>query len=908
MSFGHKKGAEEMVVLTLSETDTTSTFFLNSFIVSNDAKDIALFDARNAKCAAVTDAHINADNFTMGFSQTLNPTQKSQNESVVPTLQSESGCQALAYEINEATGAGTSTGDDLLALEGEGEDPTGLTPQVRQFVTDTTNVALITPGCLLDPEDLSRPEVAKANEGKKKKKGGAGGASGLGTSSVGTGPGAESRVLGETAAPAVSLNGAGLGQSQSAADGGASRSNMNNSQTGAPASSQAAGGTDAGVAEEPESISEADSAAILFERRAERILASQSLLKRIQMMERAVQQNAFMRQQLDYRDLPDVKPLVILKNAPAQETQGLGGFGASRMTMNLGAGGSALGGLGDLGLSQGSVGSVDAGDEDEAPGSNLRGPNGEVKRLFSYLNNDLVQGRSVTCMVWNKVNQDLLAVGYGKLDSLSDPYKAGEALDEALLGGLVLFWSLRNPEYPEKVLRTASPVTALEFSKLSPMTLAVGCLSGDVLVYDVRREADWGKPIESSTGIAGGHSDPVWQVKWVPRGTERIETLVTVSSDGKVLQWTIKKGLMVSTLMRLAKTGQSDGWISRQAAGLSFDFSPDDPTSYVVGTEEGTLHRCSVSYTEQYLETYTPHHGPIYRVQFSPRWPELILTCSADWSMGLYHAGCRQALFSMRAAGDDVAVSDAAWCPDNSTIFAAVTQSGKLHIWDVSESVIDPVVSIDTTGDEVPPPTKGGKHKKPGEDEPLPEPGGTNKDAPPLVPFTLRRRGEEVKDEPKEGRVARLIKALSAGDSGENPRYDNYYFILQTLFRVFPSSSHMFSLPFSPTLTPTLTPTRRKLTCVKFSEHAPVIVVGDSKGAVTVYRVLTPPLITHMGPRQQYERLKAAVFGSVDPVSLARLREIDTKAASPSEHTAESQEEVPPLPAATAAVAATVMT
>ena len=42
---------------------------------------------------------------------------------------------------------------------------------------------------------------------------------------------------------------------------------------------------------------------------------------------------------------------------------------------------------------------------------------------------------------------------------------------QALQGGLVLFWSLRNPEYPEKELRTASPVTALEFSKLSPMTL-----------------------------------------------------------------------------------------------------------------------------------------------------------------------------------------------------------------------------------------------------------------------------------------------------------------------------------------------------------------------------------------------------------------------------------------------------
>jgi len=765
-----------MVVLTLSETDTTFTFFLNSFIVSNDAKDVAIYDGRNAKYAAVTEAHKNADNFTVNFSQTLNLSLKSQNESAVPTLQSESGCQALAYEINEATGMGTSAGDDILALEGEGEDPAGLTPLVRQFVTDTTNVAMITPGCLLDPNDLSRPDVAKPGDGKKKKKGPTG-ASGLGTSSIGTGNGHESRVLGDAAAP----SGAGQPSSDPAAAPSMSAAKNNSASASASATGAPAAGADPaevaanGATAEPRVMSEADSAAILFERRAERILASQSLLKRMELMERAVQQNAFMRQQLDYRDLPDVKPLVILKNTVAQhESQGLGGFGASRMTMNLGSGAGALAALGDLGLSQGSVrstGGDSAGDdEDGAAQSNLRGPNGEAKRLFSYLNHDLTQGRAVTCMVWNKVNQDLLAVGYGKLDVLSDPYKAGEALDEELQGGLVLFWSLRNPEYPEKVLRTASPVTALEFSKLSPMTLAVGCLSGDVLVFDVRRDGEnWGKPIESSSGISGGHTDPVWQVKWVPRGTERIETLVTVSSDGKVLQWTIKKGLILSTLMRLARGGQSDGWISRQAAGLSFDFSPEDPSTYIVGTEEGTLHRCSVSYTEQYIDTYSPHYGPVYRVQFSPRWPELVLTSSADGSMGLYHLRCKQPIFSMRATGDDVAVSDAAWCPDNSAIFAAVTQSGKLHIWDISQSVIDPVVTIDTTGDDLPPQQKGGKHKKKDDgegDTDLPPAPTDGKKALPLAPFSLRRRGEEAKDEPKEGRVARLLKALSSQETG----------------------------------------------------------------------------------------------------------------------------------------------
>ena len=82
------------------------------------------------------------------------------------------------------------------------------------------------------------------------------------------------------------------------------------------------------------------------------------------------------------------------------------------------------------------------------------------------------------------------------------------------------------------------------------------------------------------------------------------------------------------------------------------------------------------------------------------------------------------------------------------------------------------------------------------------------------------------------------------------------------------------------------------MTCVKFSEHAPVIVVGDSKGVVTVYRVLSPPLITHMGPLQQFERLKSAVMSSCDPVTLQRLKEGDSSQATTVTMPQEGEEQV----------------
>ena len=46
-------------------------------------------------------------------------------------------------------------------------------------------------------------------------------------------------------------------------------------------------------------------------------------------------------------------------------------------------------------------------------------------------------------------------------------------------------------------------------------------------------------------------------------------------------------------------------------AGLAFDFRCGDSATYVAGTEDGTIHKCSCSYNEQYLETFYGHTGDL---------------------------------------------------------------------------------------------------------------------------------------------------------------------------------------------------------------------------------------------------------------------------------------------------------
>ena len=45
---------------------------------------------------------------------------------------------------------------------------------------------------------------------------------------------------------------------------------------------------------------------------------------------------------------------------------------------------------------------------------------------------------------------------------------------------------------------------------------------------------------------SGKHTGPVWQLKWIEKergsGDERAEVLVSISQDGRITQWSIRKG------------------------------------------------------------------------------------------------------------------------------------------------------------------------------------------------------------------------------------------------------------------------------------------------------------------------------------------------------------------------------
>lgn len=307
---------------------------------------------------------------------------------------------------------------------------------------------------------------------------------------------------------------------------------------------------------------------------------------------------------------------------------------------------------------------------------------------------DKVKRKEVTCIAWNPTYTDLFAVGYGSYDFLKQGL------------GVIQCFTLKNAfptgapgssmsAYPEFVMHLDSGVMCLDFHPTQPAYLACGLYDGSVCVFDLRqRNADKKmKPLYMSTVKTGKHMDPVWQVHW----SKQPDTLrfFSVSSDGRTTAWTLTKNeLQYSDVMKLTMGESAEHAEDPEAAlvglagGTCFDFSRLDENVFVVGTEEGHLRRCSKAYNAQYLDTYDGHHMAVYAVRWNEYHPDVFLTCSADWTVKVWEKSSTRPLMSFDLAS---AVGDVVWAPYSSTVFAAVTADGKVHVFDLNKNKNEPL-------------------------------------------------------------------------------------------------------------------------------------------------------------------------------------------------------------------------
>ncbi|KAL5004410.1 hypothetical protein ScPMuIL_017866 [Solemya velum] len=328
----------------------------------------------------------------------------------------------------------------------------------------------------------------------------------------------------------------------------------------------------------------------------------------------------------------------------------------------------------------------------EDPSDDYRENEGTLLPLwkFSY---EKAKKLAVTSLCWNPKYRDLYAISYGSYDFM----KQGN--------GMLLFYTLKNPSFPEFIYETDSGVMCLDVHPEHPYLVSVGFYDGSVGVYNVEKRDG---PIHRCTAKNGKHTDPVWQVRWQKDDLENNHNFYSVSSDGRIVHWTIiKNELTYQDVIHLSvpetsSEGPDGTKVTTIGCGTAFDFHTKNDYLFLVGTEEGKIHTCSKAYTSQFLDTVDAHNMAVYRVSWNPFHPHIFITCSADWTVKIWESSSqttsdksesnecssKKPLFTFDLNNS---VGDVAWAPYSSTIFAAVTAEGKVFVYDLNINKYEPL-------------------------------------------------------------------------------------------------------------------------------------------------------------------------------------------------------------------------
>lgn len=401
----------------------------------------------------------------------------------------------------------------------------------------------------------------------------------------------------------------------------------------------------------------------------ENILLPDSLLNKFNIVERILTQNRYLDQQILYRNYPKVE---FQKNVEEEKSQDKG-FNARFAKLQM---------------------KKESEKKEEVKEDEVDRDSPHMVDLFKYTCSE-VADRLVSCADWNSPNPDLLAVSYGEYNYLAERASSGKPFSDK--PGLLLFWTLKSPKFPERIIRAPSGIISCHFSQKNPWLIATGSCDGVVAIYDLRKKGD--KPAAESSQMLEKHIDTVWEVKWHDQGSEHGENLISISSDGRIVEWSIKKGLECRDLINLKKPtnpnqkDDKEAAVFRNSVGFSVDFPRDQYMLYLASTEEGTVHKCSFSYNDE-VDMYWGHSGPVYKVRCSPFWSNIMLTCSADWTTQVWDWRREESpLFACRSQDLYDAVNDVEWSPHSSTIFSNVCDDGRVEIWDLDVSNISPIIT-----------------------------------------------------------------------------------------------------------------------------------------------------------------------------------------------------------------------
>ncbi|XP_071322624.1 cytoplasmic dynein 2 intermediate chain 2 [Trachinotus anak] len=318
------------------------------------------------------------------------------------------------------------------------------------------------------------------------------------------------------------------------------------------------------------------------------------------------------------------------------------------------------------------------------------------------------RGLHVTSVSWSCTGS-VIACAYGRTDDGSWSTERS----------YVCTWNLNrrglSPKQADLVIDVPSAVTALCCHPDQPALIAGGLYSGEVVVWDTSRTQD---PVLALTGMsADSHTEPVYQVAWVPLQKKGEFGVLSAGSGGRVLLWTVdlEQGRFVlnaayAFVRQQVPHSSSVGLKARGSSTMgvtSLALSPWDSDTFLVGSEGGLLLRCSFS--SQTLAAapsegqsmtlrapavfpFRPRSGPVHSIHCSPFHRNLFVSAGTDGLAHVHSLLQANPLLSLRVS--DSYVFQVQWSPTRPLVFAAATGQGEVQMFDLGHRSLRPVATI----------------------------------------------------------------------------------------------------------------------------------------------------------------------------------------------------------------------
>ena len=179
---------------------------------------------------------------------------------------------------------------------------------------------------------------------------------------------------------------------------------------------------------------------------------------------------------------------------------------------------------------------------------------------------------------------------------------------------MVCLWNIDrhlNPHKADASVEVTSCVLSIAFHPDIASLFVIGTFNGSITVID--REKPNGQEIIASSPLNNySHMEPVNEVAWI--ATEIVNKtykILSLGGDGKILLWIFKKGTPTLVLSGRMEVTSRDvprfSHLPMMEMGItSATFSHSNPDHFVVGTEGGSLVRCSVRHGMRQVTSNLP--------------------------------------------------------------------------------------------------------------------------------------------------------------------------------------------------------------------------------------------------------------------------------------------------------------